>query len=151
MRVKHAAVAYLSTVLYRYFLPFLSLDDEYRICSGMHVYVASMMAAQISPFSLEYPNNGDPQFTSAASSPFVKAAAAAVTAVLKTVLHSFRGVEAFYGVSVEVENSDRKSDSGDKKTSQVRDSRKVLGIEKLEHEGVPCVNCLFKFSDKQRK
>lgn len=154
MRVKHAAAAYLSTVLYRYFLPFLSLEDEYRICNGMRTYVTSMMAAKISPFSLSYPQDGDPNFTNAASSGFIICAAKAVTEALEEVVHSFRGVEAFYGVEVKVEISHMEKaeiKSGINKDSQVRDSRKVLGIKELENGGSPCVNCLFKFAEDMER
>lgn len=153
-RIKYAGGMYLSTVLYRYFLPFLSLEDEYRICNGMKIYVSSMMAAGISPFSLNYPPNGDAQFATAAPEKFVKKAAIAVTEVLEHVLHSFRGVEALYEVEVFVEekkqitvnnfgNPDEDSSNEIASGKEQCDTRKVIGIKELSNQVNSPVNCLF--------
>lgn len=52
--VKCAVQAYLSTVLYRYFLPFLSERDIERIHNGMQSFLDHMKAAGESPFALDY-------------------------------------------------------------------------------------------------
>lgn len=141
-RVKYAAVAYLSTVFYRYFLPFLSIEDEYRICNGMRTYVASMMAAKTSPFSLNYPSDGDVHFNTSVHDKFVEAAAESVNKALEIVLRDFRGVEAFYEVTVKIENKKNTENEENQKC----DSRKVLGIRELQDD-TRCVNCIFGIKD----
>lgn len=71
---------YLSTVLYRYFFPFLSEEDEHRICNGLTAYLTAIK-----------PENADliPE----------------IVKKLRALLSSFRGVEAMYLVEVEVRSS----------------------------------------------
>lgn len=155
-RVKHTAVVYLSTVLYRYFLPFLSREDENCICNGMRTYVASIMAAGVSPFSLNYPPNGDIRFSTSASEKCVKKAAEIVSEELEEVLQKFRGVEAFY--QVEVENYEEILDGRPKEdklqsetareiqgNKQKRDTRIPIGIRELQDASFPDINCIFLF------
>lgn len=71
---------YLSTVLYRYFFPFLSEEDEHRICNGLTAYLTATK-----------PENAD----------FIPE----VVKKLRALLTSFRGVEAMYLVEVEVLSS----------------------------------------------
>lgn len=140
-RVKYAAGMYLSTVLYRYFLPFLSLEDEYRICNGMRIYVASMKAAGVSPFCLNYPSDGDTRYKTSVTSECVEAVADLVISILQDTLKNFRGVEAFYQVQVIVVDQQR---TGMDTQQEVKsDTRKVIGIQELE--GNESVNCLFYF------
>lgn len=147
-RVKYAAGMYLSTVLYCYLLPFLSMDDEYRICNGMQIFVSSMMAADISPFSLNYlPDMSAP-------AKFVKEAAKAVTATLEKVLHSFRGVEALYEVEVMIDKKENDFDDlegaeqeENNQNGMYSDTRRVVGIKKLSGSSCSAVNCLFITTD----
>lgn len=141
MRVKYAVGMYLSTVLYRYFLPFLSLEEEYRICNGMRTYVSAMMSAGVSPFCLKYPQNGDIRYSTSASEEFVKKAAREVIRVLEATLKSFRGVEAFYQVKVNVLSQKDKAS----------DTRKVMGIQELADGVKESVNCLFCFKENEVK
>ena len=129
-RVKHAASIYLSTLLYQYFFPFLSIEDEHRICNGMRTYISDMMASGLSPFALNYPPNEDKR-SKAISNKSVREVAALVTSVLEEVLKSFRGIEAFYQVKVYVDEK------------QNRDTRKVKDICELKDASTSPVNCLF--------
>jgi len=124
-------------VLYRYFLPVLLDDDVKRICNGMRIYVNSMMAAKVSPFALNYPSKGDPDFETAISDESVKSVVIAVPEVLLNVLQRFRGVEAFYQVKVRVKRPEGK----DEGREQEQDTREILKIEELQD--ALCVNCLF--------
>ena len=135
-RVKYAANIYLSTLLYQYFLPFLSIEDECRICNGMRTYIANMMAAGLSPFALNYPPNEDKRFSNAISNKSVEEAAAKVTSVLGDVLKSFRGIEAFYQVKVNVDKKDEQKEVD-------CDTRRVEDICELKDASTTPVNCLF--------
>lgn len=119
--VKHAASYYLSTVLYRYFLPFLSEKDIERIHNGMYMFVHSMKAANASPFALneKYDKWGIPDKC-------VADAIKLVPEVLLTVLKGFRGMEVFYQVQVE--------GSTKAEGSLVSDTRIVKEIEMLKDE-----------------
>lgn len=46
-RISYAAEMYLSTVLYRYFLPFLTLEEEHRIQNGMKFFIRFLIAAKL--------------------------------------------------------------------------------------------------------
>lgn len=67
---------YLRTLLYRYFLPFLSTADEHRICNALEGF---LLASQIIPQKQIKP----------------------VLDTLKSVLADFQGAEAFYEVTVQ--------------------------------------------------
>lgn len=72
---------YLSTVLYRYFFPFISYNDQHRICNGLTAYLTSL--------KMEKSDEDNPDDT------------AKIIGCLKTLLESFRCVEAMYAVEVE--------------------------------------------------
>lgn len=133
-RVKCAASMYLSTLLYQYFFPFLSIEDEHRICNGMRTYIANMMASGLTPFVLNYQPNEDKRFSKAISNKSVREVAALVTSVLEEVLKSFRGIEAFYQVKVCVD---------EKQNAVDRDTRRVEDICELMDASTSPVNCLF--------
>lgn len=135
-RVKYAASMYLSTLLYQYFFPFLSIEDECRICNGMRTYISNMMAAGLSPFALDYPPNEDKRFSNAISNKSIREVAALVISVLEDVLKSFRGIEAFYQVRVYVDEKNGQN-------SVDRDTRKVEDICELKDASTSPVNCLF--------
>lgn len=42
-----AAEMYLSTVLYRYFLPLITIEEEHRICNGLEFYLRFLVAAKL--------------------------------------------------------------------------------------------------------
>ncbi len=52
--VLYSVFSYLNTVLYRYFLPFLTEKDMHRINNGITMFVNSMQAARQSPFCIDY-------------------------------------------------------------------------------------------------
>lgn len=72
---------YLSTVLYRYFFPFLSYNDENRICNGLTAYLTAL--------KMEKPDQDNPND------------ATNIVDCLRTLLKSLRCVEAMYAVEVE--------------------------------------------------
>lgn len=75
---------YLSTVLYRYFFPFLSREDEYRICNGLTAYLTV----------LKKEKGEDWRFVNEET----------IVDTLRDKLQKFRGVEAMYAVDVEVKS-----------------------------------------------
>lgn len=138
--VKYAASYYLSTVLYRYFLPFLSETDINRIYNGMYIYIHSMKATKTSPFALDYPRRGDSEYETAVSNDTIDEIVELIPKVLLSVLKLFRGLEAFYEVEVR-QRSEGKPASG-------KDTRIVQGIEMMRKEGnAPEVNCFFCFDE----
>lgn len=121
MKIKYSAVLYLTSVLYRYFLPFLSLEDEEKLLNGLRYFLFSLIASKTVP----YPVVGENQ-------EFIKKQGETKTVdnavdALKTILHSFKGVEALYCVKVKVREEAN------------CDSREILSIRPLEG----AVNCLF--------
>lgn len=131
-QVKHAAVLYLNGVLYRYFLPFLSLEDEKKLTNGMHYYLSCLYASRILT---------EPQVDQQASEEecmkqeekiqkIVSAILDSVEKALETVMKNFRGIEAMYEVEVEI--------TGETNS----DSRKLLDISPYKSEGKNYVNCL---------
>ena len=141
--VLYAVSLYLSTVFYRYFLPFLSKTDIKRIHNGVRTYISSMMAAKISPFVLKYPQDGDTRYNSSISEKNVMEVADEVPKIILNVMQSFRGVEAFYKIKVKAEPF------GSEDKEQERDIREVLSVEELGEEAD--VNCLFTSIDKGEK
>lgn len=49
--IQYASEAYLSTVLYRYFLPFLTIEEENRILNGMETYMRTLLIVNRNSFS----------------------------------------------------------------------------------------------------
>lgn len=129
--VKHAVSYYLSTVLYRYFLPFLSERDIQRICNGMYIFIHSMKAANTSPFSLRYFSKG---CDDAVSDEDIIKIVSLIPNLLSSSLSGFRGLEAFYEVAVK--HGDNVGETPKK------DTRDVLGIRMLTPDN-PVVNCFF--------
>lgn len=132
--VKHAVSYYLSTVLYRYFLPFLSEEDMNRIYNGMYIYIHSMKAVHVSPFALGYTAKGKSQYSTTISDHSVTEVAECIPRVLLEVLKSFKGVEAFYQVTVS-----HCSAANDVR----RDNRVVQKLETMHKDGFSNVNCFF--------
>ena len=90
----YASILYLSSVLYRYFIPFLSLEDEERIVNGLTYYLASLIASERKvekePATSGEKNNEDPRLECTAS----------IVQAVKETLQKLCGVEAFYQVKV---------------------------------------------------
>lgn len=87
--IEYTVIIYLKTVMYRYFLPFLSETDIERIYSGMYMLVNSMRAAKVSPFTAI--DEKDEK---------VKEIINMIPETLRETLKRFRGLEAFYQVTV---------------------------------------------------
>lgn len=124
-KTKYAASMYLSTVLYQYFLPLLSIADEDRICNGMHAYVTAPDNAISFLKQRAFQEQVDGQKRDVSFGEVVERS-------LRTVVTSFRGVEAIYQVKVQINGKDE-------------DTRRVLDIQswKPDDEDIPAVSCLF--------
>lgn len=116
-RIISAATLYLSTVLYRRFFPFLSHEDEARICNGLDLFIRKAMANSISPFSLAYKSKEEAQKKVLAFSEYsaiilndgVEQSAKITVETLETLLDSLQAVEVFYKVLVDFhKDEDRK-------------------------------------------
>lgn len=132
--VEHAVCAYLNTVLYRYFFPFLSEKDIDRICNGMYTFVNSMKAARVSPFALDYHSKKDRKYTSFVSNATITSIVVKIPEVLGFTMKCFKGLEAFYKVTVQHYLGEH--DAGE-------DTRKVVRIEPMGDGKFPSVNCFF--------
>lgn len=135
--VEYAASLYLSSVMYRYFLPFLSENDIRRIYNGMHIFVVTMKASRMSPFSLNYAPDGDARFNSSISDEGIESVVKMIPELLRSVLQKFQGVEAFYQVGVKHSYGTGKGETTDK------DTRSVQNIKMLAIQGKPAVSCIF--------
>lgn len=131
--VKHAISLYLSTVLYRYFFPFLSEEDIERICNSAENYVIAMSAGKVSPFAKGSSGNFDPQYHSMLSDANVSEAAQKVIKVLRRVLTRFRGIEAFYQIKIKVDSSENMEN---------QDTRRLEDIDAI-NEQLCGISCLF--------
>lgn len=122
LQIKYSAVLYLSSVLYRCFLPFLSLGEERKLLHGMRYFLYSLIASE----TISYPETEENQkvLKRNGESWIVDE----IMEALEEVLHSFKGVEALYCAKVKV-NEETKSDS-----------RKSLSISPMNKN---YVNCLF--------
>ena len=54
---RYASEAYLSTVLYRYFLPFITIEEEKRILNGMETFMRTLLIAHWNAFSWDKVNS----------------------------------------------------------------------------------------------
>lgn len=151
--VKYVVAEYLRTILYRYFFPFLSEKDIYRIYNGMYTFLITMKSARISPFVLGYTPKGDSHYKSAISDEGINMVIKLIPEVLLSVLQNFKGLEAFYQIRVSHEEEKKGSsnakgdvamDNGEKKDKVSEDTRKLLEIQMLEAD-VPKINCFFDF------
>lgn len=111
--IKYSVISYLKTVLYRYFLPFLSEIDIERIYNGMYMFINSMKTVKIGPFAHIADNTLSDRIVQA------------VSKTLDITLKDFRGVEVFYEIAVQ---HDLKNPVIEKDTRQVR------GIKMLQKE-----------------
>lgn len=132
-QIKHSAILYLNSVLYRYFLPFLSLEDEKKLVNGMRYYLLSLYAAHIltEPQVDLQVSEEDRKKQEVVIQQKVFDILDSVEKALETVLEDFRGIEAMYEVEVEI-TGERNSDS-----------RKLRCILPYQTGGKDYVNCLF--------
>lgn len=119
-KVSFATKLYLSTVLYQYFFPFLSMADEEEICNGMRAYVSSIGFMDMF--------KDDPH----------QLITMAVTDALKETISGIRGVEALY--RVEVKYGDEGKD--DRKPKDIHLLRRDL-YTPGDGRGDPMISCLF--------
>lgn len=121
-KIRYSAVLYLSSVLYRYFLLFLSLEDEKKLLHGMHFFLFSLLASE----TVSYPATCENQQMTRKT--IENQIVQETVEALETVLRKFQGVEALYRVKVQTEENSS------------CDSRKSRCIRPLEGDSV---NCLF--------
>lgn len=117
--VCYATKLYLSTVLYQYFFPFLSKEDEKQICNCMHTFVSSVGFVEL------FRGNH-------------LTIANAVTTALWETISGIRGVEALY--RVEVKYGDEGKD--DRKPKDIHLLRRDL-YAPGDGRGDPMISCLF--------
>ena len=132
-RVISVTKAYLSTVLYRYFFPFLSQVDEKRICNGLELYIRSMMYEDLSPFKLKYERVENMAFTQVMNEIIVNESAKCAVDVLRDILSKLRLFEIIYMVDVSLKN--------DTTLDKTIDSRKIDSMIFLE-KGSECISQL---------
>lgn len=106
----YASSYYLSTVLYRYFFPFISDKDIDCIYNGMYLFMHSMNTAKCNPFTVDTSQETEVIKT--------------ILDVLLNLLKGFTGYEVFYEVKV---NQEKKSCANSN-----RDTRSVQGIEMMD-------------------
>lgn len=119
-KIKYSTVLYLSSVLYRFFLPFLSLKDEEKLVNGLRYFLFSLSTDE-KIFSFVKENAQDK------SQDNRKELVEKTLDTLLDVLKSFKGVEAMYGVKVRVSEE------------TTIDRRESLCISPLDSS----VSCLF--------
>lgn len=131
--VKYAVSSYLSTVLYRYFLPFLSDRDINRIYYGMYTFINSMRLDEECPF-VEEPNSEiDPSYSEPINKEQIRKVIQKIPEILNSLLGRFRGFEAFYEVRVKHQIE---SESIIEKTDE--DTRKVIDIKMMDSKELNC-------------
>ncbi len=130
--VIYAVYSYLSTVLYRYFLPFLTEKDIDRIFNEVYMFINSMKAEKQSPFSLNYKT--DAAHMPAVDGEKVKKIIKMLPEAIKQFLKEFKGLEAFYEMTVELDKDKMKKISDTQ--SDIWDVRKVTAVKALADEQI---------------
>lgn len=134
-----AVRAYLSTVLYRYFLPFLSARDIKRIHNGVRAFMLHMKASGESPFALDYKDK-ETSRESVVSNENVEEVMDIISTELLSVLVGFKGLEVFY--TVRVQNGEIV-----KNTDKMKDGRSIKDIQMDQGYKGKKVNCIFVFEN----
>ena len=136
--VWYAVSVYLYNQLYRYFLPLLSDKDMYSLYNGVTNFLNYMRSENESPFSMEYPHNGDETYKSAIKDTHVAKIMEKIPECLLSLLKEFRGIEVFYRVRVKhdliqevLEDSAKNEDSSRK---EKEDSREILEMGFLKKD-----------------
>lgn len=127
---------YLNTVLYRYFLPFLTEKDLERIRNGMFMCLNSMKVAKQSPFCLDFEPGTEKGQCPVIENEKIKMIIEIIPNEVKDVLERFKGLEAFY--EVEVEHIDSANNGGEND----KDQRKVKAIRMFREEAQQ-INCFI--------
>lgn len=127
-KLKYAACLYLSTVLYQYFLPFLSTADEHRICNGLHACMCAMAASD----SRIFRNMQDLHIAED---------------VLRSTIQDLRGVEALY--VVKVKSDDFSKDN--RRPVEIRMLKDQQYTQGGEEQTVEMVSCLFRKRSRNRR
>lgn len=97
----YASILYLNSVLYRYFIPFLSLEDENRIVNGLTYYLASLVAS-------EHRAENEPAASGEGSSKYLRFdCTTSIVQKVNDTLQKLCGVEAFYQVKVSSKGKDK--------------------------------------------
>lgn len=130
--VKYATSSYLSTVLYRYFLPFLSDRDINRIYYGIYTFVNSMKIDEESPFAVKANSKVDPSYSEVIANGIVEKIVEKIPQVLLSLLERFRGIEVFYEVRVKHHVENVKADINNE------DTRKVIDIKMMDSNELYC-------------
>ena len=131
--VIYAVYSYLSTVFYRYFLPFLTEKDINRIYNDVYMFINSMKAEKQSPFSLNYKTE-EIGHMPAVNSEKVKEIINMLPGTVKQFLKEFKGLEAFYEVDVELDKD--KLEKISNKQDGIWDVRKVTAVRTLTGEQI---------------
>lgn len=114
--------SYLSTVLYRYFLPFLTDKDIHRIESGITMFVNTMKASRQSPFCPDYRSGiGDNQENPEVSKDNVGAIVKLIPKQIIKAIEEFRGLEVFYKVKVRHCSTENNVEDSEKQEVQNND------------------------------
>lgn len=135
--VKYTLSSYLSTVLYRYFLPFLSERDINRIYYGMYTFVNSMRIDKESPFVEEAGLDVDPSYSTVIEKEAVQNIIKNIPELLISLLERFRGIEVFY--EVRVKHNAESTETNDGKENVNEDNRKVIDIKMKESNALNCL------------
>lgn len=94
-KLEYATMLYLSSVLYRYFIPFLSLEDEERIVNGLKYFLASFIASESKSEDENISLNENNQIAIQQ-----KTIMHSILDTVRNILKNLCGVEAFYQVKV---------------------------------------------------
>lgn len=112
--VRHAAKLYLTTVLYRHFLPFLTQEDENRIINGAEYFLRSLrISGEIDDLERKALGGGKNYSDKNIND---------IILILKNLLQAFRGIDALYQVTVKTNHL------GD------IDSRSIVCMEPMKDE-----------------
>ncbi len=111
----YLTMCYLSTILYQFFLPFLSHADEKRIYNSLEAFLLTVDSKDDDTLEQLIKNHSQK-----------------ILDILKEFLESFHGVEAMYSVNVTA--------TFDANTT---DNRKITGIGEFKKDESPVVSCLF--------
>lgn len=133
--VLYTVHSYLSTVLYRYFLPFLTEKDIHRIESGITMFVNTMKASRQSPFCLDYRSEtarGDAG--SAIDNEHIENIVKLIPEQIIQIIESFRGLEVFYEVEVTHRNAENNSFDAEKQEIQGSNDSKIEALCDESHE-----------------
>lgn len=133
--VLYAVHSYLSTVLYRYFLPFLTEKDFHCIYNGIFIFLNSMKAARQSPFCLDYIPGPEEEQCPAISNDGVQKIIDMIPKKVRTFLEEFKGLEAFYEVEVDLKKEneeENKEENKEENENVAKDVREVKLIRAMK-------------------